>query len=278
MERQGFVFHDIALALAGKPDSRVQIQQKRQARQEAVGRVLIQPGDFCQIQAASVALIRHAGVGIAVTQDNAAAFQVRPDHLADVLRLIADDRSTGLPALSPRPANDLRARIWVAARDAATVAFAAENALNYVVGQAEMAGRQARHTRAYRFAGGNARVRGSRVVFVAETRAEAERESEAAARMYFGQMQGRNYHKEAVDSGELPSTAGTVSEMRRQVSYHVGTPDDVAAALNEYAELLQLDRLDVMVQLPGIATEAVRRSLALLQCEVRPRLRLRAAG
>ena len=198
--------------------------------------------------------------------------------LADVLRLIADDHSTGLPALSPRPANDLCARIWVAARDAATIAFAAENALNYVVGQAEIGARQARHTRAYRSAGGNARVRGSRVVFVAETRAEAERESEAAARMYFGQMQGRNYHKEAVDSGELPSTASTVAEMRRQVSYHVGTPDDVAAALNEYAELLQLDRLDVMVQLPGIATEAVRRSLALIQCEVRPRLKLRAAG
>ena len=197
--------------------------------------------------------------------------------LADVLRLLQGDRSTGLPALSPCPAPGLHSRIWVAARDTATVAFAAEHGLNYVVGQAEIAPRQARLTKAYRSAGGRARVRGSRVVFVAESRAEAERESEVAARMYFGQMQGRNYHKEAVDSGDLPPNAGTLAEMRRQVSFHVGTPDDVVAVLNDYADGLQLDRLDVMVQLPGMPSEAVRRSLALIQRHVRPRLKIPAA-
>ncbi len=194
--------------------------------------------------------------------------------LTDILRLLGGDRSTGLPELSPRPPSDLARRIWVAARDEATVGYAAEHGLNYVVGQADLGVRQARLTQRYRAAGGRAGVRGSRVVFVAATRAEAERESETAARMYFGQMQGRNYHKEATDAGELPPTADTLAEMRRQVSYHVGTPDEVADALNEYSEQLGLDRLDVMVQLPSLPTEAVRRSLALLQNEVRPLLRL----
>jgi alkanesulfonate monooxygenase SsuD/methylene tetrahydromethanopterin reductase-like flavin-dependent oxidoreductase (luciferase family) len=196
--------------------------------------------------------------------------------LGDILRFLARDTSTGLPEIAPRPDDSLTRRLFVAARDEITVAFAAEHGLNFVVGQAELATQQTKHTRNYRAAGGTGLVRGARVAFVAETHAEAERESEAAARLYFAQMAGRNYHKEAVDSGELPPTADTLAEMRRQVAFIVGTPDDVADQLNEYAEQLGLDRLDVMAQVPALPTAAVRRSLALLQAEVRPRLRVGA--
>jgi alkanesulfonate monooxygenase SsuD/methylene tetrahydromethanopterin reductase-like flavin-dependent oxidoreductase (luciferase family) len=197
--------------------------------------------------------------------------------LSDILRLLAGDVSTGLPLLSPRPAASLARRLWVAARDEPTVAFAAENELNFVVGQADLGIRQAKITQRYRDAGGRGLVRGARVAFAAETSAEAESLSEAAARLYFGQMAGRNYHKEAVDAGQLPPHADTLAEMRRQVAFIAGTPEMVAAELNDYAERLRLDRLDVMVQLPGLPTEAVRRSLALIQREVRPRLRIGAS-
>ena len=192
--------------------------------------------------------------------------------LADILRLLAGDRSTGLPELSPVPARDLRDRLFVAARDAPSLAFAAQNGLNLVIGQAEIAVRQAAHVARYRAEGGTGRVRGVRIAHVAASHAEAVAESEAAAALYFGQMAGKSYHKEAVDLGLLPPHAGTAAERRRQVSFHAGTPDEVAAALNEYAATTGIDRLDVMPQLPGLATDAVRRSLRLLQEEVRPLL------
>ncbi len=192
--------------------------------------------------------------------------------LTDILRLLRRDTSTGLPRLSPEPAPDLADRLWVACRDDETIRFAAANGLNFVVGQAEIGPRQARLTQAYRDAGGTGLVRGARIAFVAETQAEADRLSEDAVRLYFNQMAGKSYHKEATDAGELPPTADTLEEMRRQVSFIAGTPERVAEALNTYAEQLGLDRLDVMPASPGLATDAVRRSLTLLQTEVRPRL------
>jgi alkanesulfonate monooxygenase SsuD/methylene tetrahydromethanopterin reductase-like flavin-dependent oxidoreductase (luciferase family) len=194
--------------------------------------------------------------------------------LADILRLLQGDRSTGLPELCPAADPGLIDRLWVAARDAETIAFAAGRNLNFVVGQAEIGPRQATLTRQYRQAGGGGRVRGERVVFAAETAAEAARDSEAAVRLYFGQMAGKSYHKEAVDAGDLPPTADTLAEMRRQVSFIAGTPAQVAAELNDYAQRLGLDQLDVMVQVPALPTDAIRRSLALIQNEVRPLLKV----
>ena len=128
--------------------------------------------------------------------------------------------------------------------------------------------------RRYRAAGGTGLVRGVRIAFVAPTRAEAVRDSEAAVRTYFAQLGGRSYHKEAVDAGALPAEANTLDEIRRQVSFIAGTPDEVADQLNAYIDEVQVNRLDVMVQLPGIPTEMVRRSLTLIHDEVRPRLKM----
>jgi alkanesulfonate monooxygenase SsuD/methylene tetrahydromethanopterin reductase-like flavin-dependent oxidoreductase (luciferase family) len=198
--------------------------------------------------------------------------------LDDLLRLLAGDVSTGLPRLSPTPSPSLARKLWIAARDEETIALAARRGLNLVVGQAEITERQVRLVRAFREAGGTGLVRGVRLVFVAPTREQAVAESGAAVATYFAQMAGKYYHKEAVEAGALPSEARTLEEMRRQVSFLAGTPDEVARMLNDHIARTGLDQLDLMVQVPGVSSEAVVRSLRLIQDEVRPRLRFTPAA
>ena len=174
-------------------------------------------------------------------------------------------------SLAPCP--EVVAKIWVAARDEPTLAFAAEQGLNLVIGQAEIGLRQACYVRRYRASAGRGEVRGARIAFVAETKAEAESACAEATEIYFNALAYKNYHAQAVADGLLPPTASTPAERRRQLDFFAGTPDDVAAALNAHIDMTGIDRLDIMPQLPGMAPEAVRRSLALFAAEVRPRLR-----
>ena len=177
-------------------------------------------------------------------------------------------------SLAPCP--ELLNKIWVAARDEPTLAFTARRGLNLVVGQAEPASQQAHYIRRYRAEGGASEVRGARLVFVAETRAEAEAESAVATEIYFQALGNKGYHAQAVAEGRLPPTAPTPAERRRQLDFLVGDPNDVAALLNAYVDETGVTRLDVMAQIPGLESDAVRRSLSLIRSEVRSRLRVPA--
>lgn len=181
------------------------------------------------------------------------------------------------PAISPRPDPSIRSNIFAAARDEASIEHLALRGVNLVVGQAEMPHVQAPYVARYRAAGGKGLTRGVRLVFVAPTRAEAIEKSRAAAELYCRLLLGKGYHKEAVASGAAPAEIASDEEKRRLVSFIVGSPDDVVAGLDAYVETTGVERLDVMVQIPGLATEDVRRSMTLVQEEVRPRLALNAA-
>ena len=223
------------------------------------------------------------GVGLGSFQPNqtesreerAARFRA---SLENILALLAGRPLAGDVALSPAPAPDLAGRIWAAARDEPTVHYLAQRGVNFVVGQAELGEVQASYVRRYRAAGGTGLTRGVRLVFVAPSHAEAIAQSEAAAQIYFGQMGGKGYHKEAVEAGLLPATVDSPEELRRQVNFIVGDPDEVAEALNRYLATMGVDRLDVMVQIPGLRTEHICQSMRLIQKEVRPRLRFAAAA
>lgn len=178
----------------------------------------------------------------------------------------------GEPATSLQGCPELARRLWVAARDEPTIRFAAGRGLNLVVGQAEIARRQAAYVRQYRAAGGTGEVRGARLAFVAETAAEARAQCREATEIYFAALGNKGYHAEAVAAGLLPPEAGTPEEKRRQLDFLAGTPDEVAQALNAYAAEVRIDRLDVMAEIPGLPADATRRSLALIAAEVRPRL------
>jgi alkanesulfonate monooxygenase SsuD/methylene tetrahydromethanopterin reductase-like flavin-dependent oxidoreductase (luciferase family) len=205
--------------------------------------------------------------------EKAARFRCQMSKLLDHVRGCV---AAGEKPLSLAPAPELARCLWVAARDEASIAFAAERGLNFVVGQAENGVAQAHFVQRYRAAGGRGEARGVRLVFVAETHAEAEAECAEATELYFGLLGYKGCHAEAVAEGLLPETADTPAEKRRQVDFLIGTPDEVTEMLNAHIALTGVDRLDVMPQLPGIHTEAVARSLRLIAQEVRPRLRFPA--
>jgi alkanesulfonate monooxygenase SsuD/methylene tetrahydromethanopterin reductase-like flavin-dependent oxidoreductase (luciferase family) len=213
------------------------------------------------------------GLGQGVTMPGAA--ETRVEKAARYRALLAEIIATlrGDLPFSLAPCPEVVATIWVAARDAPTLAFAAGHGLNLVIGQAEIGLRQAEYVRRYRADGGRGEVRGARVAFVAETMAEAETDCAEATEIYFSNFAYKNYHAQAVADGLLPPTAPTAAERRRQLDFFAGTPDDVAAALNDHIAMTGIDRLDIMPQLPGMTPEAVNRSLALFAAEVRPRLR-----
>jgi alkanesulfonate monooxygenase SsuD/methylene tetrahydromethanopterin reductase-like flavin-dependent oxidoreductase (luciferase family) len=201
--------------------------------------------------------------------------ETRPEKATRYRALLAEIIATlrGARRFSLDPCPEVVETIWVAARDAPTLAFAAEHGLNLVIGQAEIGLRQAEYVRRYRAEGGRGQVRGARLAFVAETMAEAERDCAEATEIYFNAFAYKNYHAQAVADGLLPPTAPTPAERRRQLDFFAGTPEFVAEALNAHIALTGIDRLDIMPQLPGMAPDAVRRSLALFMTEVRPRLR-----
>ncbi len=221
------------------------------------------------------------GIGLGSFQPNmtesraekAARFQIAMDELLSLLKSGKLDETVDI---CPKPAPAIVSKIWAAARDAETIRYLARRRINLVFGQAELGIKQADYVRCYREAGGQAGTRGVRLVFVADTHDEAIAGSEVAAKTYFAMMGNKGYHKEAVDEGLLPPTVDSPEELRRQVSFIVGDPTEVAADLNDYAATTGVDRLDVMVQIPGLETSAIRRSMALIQHEVRPRLRLRS--
>ncbi|MCX5478214.1 LLM class flavin-dependent oxidoreductase [Kaistia geumhonensis] len=211
------------------------------------------------------------GVGLGANQlveedraTKAARFRALLDEL---LGILAGEIG---PAISPNPDPSIRSTIFAAARDEGTIDHLAANGINLVVGQAEMPHVQAPYISRYRASGGKGRTRGVRLVFVAPTRAEALERSAAAAQSYFRLMLGKGYHKQAVESGAAPAAPQTDAEKRRLASFIVGSPEEVVAELDAYVETTGVDQLDVMVQIPGLATEDVRRSMALVQQEVRP--------
>ncbi|MBW4024650.1 MAG: LLM class flavin-dependent oxidoreductase [Proteobacteria bacterium] len=191
--------------------------------------------------------------------------------LADIIATLRGERPFSLA-----PCPEVVQKIWVAARDEPSIAFAARHGLHFVIGQAENGQRQAEFVRRYRAEGGTGQVRGARIAFVAETRAEAEAACAEATEIYFAALGYKGYHAQAVADGLLPPTAPTSAERRRQLDFFAGTPDEVATALNAHIALTGIDRLDIMPHLPGMEASAVCRSLALFAAEVRPRLRFPA--
>lgn len=194
-------------------------------------------------------------------------------QMTELLGFLHGAHPAGEKPLSLAAQPELAQSLWVAGRDESSIDFTAERGLNFVVGQAENGVAQSRLVQRYRASGGRGEVRGVRLVFVTETRAEAEEATAEATELYFNLLAYKGYHADAIAAGLLPDTADTPAEKRRQVDFLTGTPDDVAGMLNAHIALLGLDRLDVMPQLPGIRTEAVQRSLRLIAQEVRPKLR-----
>lgn len=175
--------------------------------------------------------------------------------------------------ISPAPAPELISRLWVASRDEAAVALAAEHDLGFVVGQAEHPALQAGYVANYRNSGGRGPVRGVRVVHVAETRAQALQQVKDCAELYWSTMRHGPYHRLAVEQGLLPvgDPAGLDDLLDRSL-FIVGDPAHVRDRLDEYRAMTGVDRVDVMMQLPLLGTSSVADSMGLFMEHVAPEL------
>lgn len=194
------------------------------------------------------------------------------DLLDDIIRVLRGDTSTGLPLVNVGPAPHLVDRLWAACRDDASIEHVAKHGLSFVVGQAEHAASQAQFVARYRAAGGSGQVRGVRAVYVAETREQALTEFREAFEKYASVMTGGRYATDAVAAGHLPAEPTTLMERMDRACVIVGGPDDVAAKLVEYVETTDVDRLDLLVQFPGLSSALTRRTLELFMSTVRPKL------
>jgi|GEM_PF-1511607 len=207
--------------------------------------------------------------GLLSGEEKAALFR---KLLTELLAILDNDPSTGLPPLSPRPPAGLSSRLWAAARDPVTIDLLVEKGVNLVVGQAEVGQSQAEFVRHYQAGGGTGRSRGVRLVFVAETHQEAIERSRAAVDLYFKLMANNGYRLNAVAKGYLPAEIKTREDMLLHINFICGTPAEVAAELNRYIATTGVDQLDFMVKVPLLELADVHRSMRLLQAEVIPLL------
>lgn len=195
-------------------------------------------------------------------------------HVDEILELLDGSAAPDLPKLTFDDGERVRRNIWVACRDDLSVTHAARNGLNFVVGQAEAGAAQAGHIRRYREAGGTGGVRGVRAVMIADSWDEAWRDFEDAFDLYatMSSSSERRYAQEAIAAGLLPETPDTVPAKLRQFNVILGSPAQVADELRAYIELTRIDRLDLLVQFPGLPAAATRRSLELFATEVWPQI------
>lgn len=216
----------------------------------------------------------HYGIGMGVrTADT-------PDHdrgpkfrqqLTDLLAYLRGDIGDGRQKMTPAPERDLTGLIWIAAREEATVQYAAQLGLNFVVGQAEQDIQQGTYVQTYRDAGGQGEARGARMVYVAETDEEALEMVREPALRIFGNRGRQAYYRQAVKEGRLSDEeTDDLTDILSRIDYIAGSPQTVAAGLGRYMRVTGVDRLDLMVHLPGVPQEAVQRSLRLFASEVAP--------
>lgn len=200
--------------------------------------------------------------------------QLFRDRVARILDLLALEPVTADGrVISPEPGPGITERIWVASRDDAAVAFAAEHDLGFVVGQAEVPSLQRRFVDTYREHGGRGEVRGIRLVHVAETRAEAYERVRACAELYWEVIRDGPYHPAAVAAGLLPAgEPDGLEELFERTMFIVGDPDQVRDALLEHRRVTGVDRVDVMLQLPLLPSDAVAATMQLFMDEVAPGL------
>jgi alkanesulfonate monooxygenase SsuD/methylene tetrahydromethanopterin reductase-like flavin-dependent oxidoreductase (luciferase family) len=177
----------------------------------------------------------------------------------------------------PKPIQQPRDILWVAARDEGSIMYAAEHGYSLLIGQAELTERQATYAQRYRAAslaaGHTPRVGGTRVIYVSESTEQARAEIEECIWRYFRRYSGSAYFKQALADGLLTlSDNPTVDEAMQSVSLIVGDPDSVAAELEGFCRALGVTTLTSMMHIAGMPHQLMLKSMRLFVEEVKPRL------
>jgi alkanesulfonate monooxygenase SsuD/methylene tetrahydromethanopterin reductase-like flavin-dependent oxidoreductase (luciferase family) len=211
------------------------------------------------------------GVRQLSTDEKRAIFRERLDEL--VSHLEGSPAPSGL-AITPACPLTVAEAVWVGVRDETSVAHAARIGANFLVGEAELAAKQAPYVGNYRSSGGLGEARGARLVCVAETREQALADVEGPARLLHDAFSKGRYHQEMAAAGLLSPVSGagegglTLLDILGRLEYAVGTAADVATLLLDYITTTGVNALNIVVHAPGIAQQAARRSMRLFMADV----------
>ncbi|MCU1697613.1 MAG: luciferase family protein [Mycobacterium sp.] len=164
--------------------------------------------------------------------------------------------------------------LWAAVRDSESIAHASREGANIIVGEAEIAIRQAPIIEQYRRAGGTGEARGARLVCIAETIEEAMADVREPAERLHAQFAKLKYMQEAAALGLYDGDldGANAEQMLRNLEYAVGTPERVTVELRDYIETTGICALNIMVHAPGLSQTAAQRSLRMFMAEVAPSL------
>ena len=217
----------------------------------------------------------HYAVGMAVrTNPDAVDHDRGPlfrEQLSELVRHLDGDYGDDLKPMTPAPERDLKGLLWIAAREPASVAHAAKLGLNFVVGQAEQGIQQRTYVDMYRNSGGTGEARGARMVYVGETDADAWSVVGESATRSFRNRRNSAYGRLAVAEGRMSEEEiEDPAEILRQIEYVAGSPETVAAGLKRYIETAGVDRVDLLMHMPGVPHDGLQRSMRLFADAVAP--------
>jgi alkanesulfonate monooxygenase SsuD/methylene tetrahydromethanopterin reductase-like flavin-dependent oxidoreductase (luciferase family) len=210
------------------------------------------------------------GIRTLSSDEKRSSFRTR---LQDLARYIdGGNLPTGL-ALTPESTVTVAGTLWIGVRDDVSVAQAADIGANFIMGEAELAARQAGYVSGYRSAGGTGEARGARLVCVADTHEQAVADARLGAHALNEVFSKGRYHQEMAELGLMPATAAVSDDdVFARLEYAVGTPDEVTAQLTAYIETTGVNALNIMVHAPGISPASTGRSMRLFMSEVAPAL------
>lgn len=183
------------------------------------------------------------------------------EALTELVAFLRGEQEADGNALTPAPEKDLSKLIWTAVRNWESIELTAQLGLNFATGQLDLGPDQRVWVDMYRQAGGTGEARGYRLVLVAETDEEAERLAAPAKELYYSAQRGNAHGNGSIDPTEF-----------RKANFIVGSPSVVAERLLQYKDESGLDRVDLLVHVPGLTPEAVRQSLTLFALEVAPQM------
>ena len=132
---------------------------------------------------------------------------------------------------------------------------------------------QAEYVASYRGLGGSGVTRGCRYMFAGASDADAYARIEGAAIRQYEAMQNGPYYRLSVARGIFPETPpASFDELLDRLEFAAGGPEAVATRLRRYVETSGVDRFDVMMHIPGVTPDDLRRSMRIFSEEVAPLL------
>lgn len=216
------------------------------------------------------------GVGMGMRSKKASAFHDKEDdfiHRLSALRDYIDVSAVSDDRVIPWCKYDLVPNLWVATREQKSLKFAAQNRMNLVVGQLESATQQKKYINFFRQHSTVGSVRGVRFVHVCEdSKSVWPILKEAVARMY-SKRKTSAYGLEALNENRISHEDSDDPQIQLDECFFIaGTPEIVLRKLTEYISASGVDSLDLIMHVPEIDREEIRRSMSLFSDEVLPHL------